>query len=99
MPELSIFKRSRSIAFLLAVIAGGGSIYAQDFTAPLVEVDVYGGVSRYNSWADNKGFYKLNLADGYVIGGRVDFNIASHFALETNYSWGTNNLKLYPWPN
>jgi YD repeat-containing protein len=85
---------SRSTAapylFLLSLLFGS-SMFAQSVLQPL-EMSVFGGGSFFP--AVNQSGYSEKLVDGGTAGGRVAYNFSQYFALEANYGFSVNNVRL-----
>ena len=66
-------------------------MFAQSVPQPL-EFSVFGGGSFFEGI--NQSGYSEKLVDGGTVGGRVAYNFSQHFALEANYNFSVDNLRL-----
>ena len=98
MRKACLTKYLRIVLFTLLIAVAGGSMAGQNtFYAPTGEVNIFGGVSRFFVYPEKAHDpFRLNLADGALVGARGTWNFANYFGLEGSYSYGWENLRFRP---
>lgn len=68
-------------------------LFAQNPLPPdTIDLTVFGGASLFGGI--NQSGYSEKLINGGTAGGRAAYNFSEHFALEANYNFGVNNVRL-----
>ncbi len=100
MRKTCFLKYMRYVLLVSSAVSVGGNLWGQgDFVMPTGEFNLFGGVSRYFTYPNiEHDPYRLNLANGALVGARGTWNFANYFGLEGTYSYGWNNIRFRPTP-
>ncbi|MEZ5402471.1 MAG: outer membrane beta-barrel protein [Bryobacteraceae bacterium] len=90
-------KRTPLVAVLTAMLAGAPLAWSQAaFWKP--DVGVFAGMQDFKHWRNNLRPPGSDLVRGGVFGIRAGWDLTRHWGFETAYTYGVNNLRLFPVP-
>jgi outer membrane protein OmpA-like peptidoglycan-associated protein len=79
---------------LLAIIAAGTAFAEANFWRPTI--GGYAGMQDFAHWRNQSSAPGSDLVRGGVLGARLGWDLTNRWAVETNYGYGINNLRLFP---